>query len=442
MKRTKAVLGELAREPESGMDYSAFIASKSRRFAGEATDYTSRNPALFPFQRDLVDWCLARGRSALFADCGLGKTIMELEWATNVPGRVLLLAPIAVSHQIEAEAKRFGFESARVCTSQDDVGDTKIAITNYEKLHRFDPSAFDAIALDESSILKAYDGKTRRTIVESFAGHRWKLAATATPSPNDFMELGNHAEFLGAMTRQEMLSMFFVHDGGSTQDWRVKGHAARDFWRWVGSWSRVVRKPSDLGYDDTGFILPALRVEHHSVESTFTHAALIPGAVPLSLHERRRARRESLSQRVSKAVELDADDDQTLLWCDLNAESEALGRDVRGATEIRGADTEDTKREAFLGFAAGNVRALVTKPRIGGWGMNWQSCARMIFVGISDSYEAFYQCTRRCWRFGQKRPVDVHIVYSEHERAVVDNVLAKEARHREMQDALVAEVMR
>lgn len=420
------------------MKYAEFLASKRRRFDGEQVPYGTRNPALFPFQVDLVTKALDTSRYAIFADCGLGKTIMELEWATNVPGRVLILAPIAVAYQIEHEANRFGYD-ARVGDGSEDC---KITLSNYEKLHRFDPSRFSAIVLDESSILKAYDGKTRTRLIEAFRGHRYKLAATATPAPNDFMELGNHAEFLGVMTRQEMLSMFFVHDGGSTQDWRLKGHAKAEFWRWVGSWASMLRLPSDLGYEDEGFKLPALRLHHEVVEAYFEHHSLIPGATALDLRERRRARRSSLEPRVERAASILSNGDSWLYWCDLNDESAALASRIPECVEVKGGDTESHKRDAFVGFAEGNVRRLVTKPRIGGWGMNWQRCHRMAFVGLSDSYEAFYQSTRRCWRFGQTRPVDVHLIYSEHERAVVENVLSKEASHRAMQDALVAEVNR
>ena len=420
--------------------YAEFISNKSRRFGGQPIPYASPNRKLYPFQAEITERALAKGSYCIFADCGLGKTLMELDWASNVPGRVLLLAPIAVSYQIEAEATRFGFD-AKVRGGQDDVGPEKVVLTNYEKLHRFDASAFDGVVLDESSILKAYTGKTRTQLVQQFRDHHYRLAATATPAPNDFMELGNHAEFLGVMTRAEMLSMFFVHDGGSTQDWRLKGHARREFWRWVGSWACLVRKPSDLGYDDAGFDLPPLRIHHDVVESEFEHHALIPGAVALDLNERRRARRSSIEPRVKRAAALDDGESSLLLWCDLNAEGTALRGAIPCAVEVAGSDTEAHKRSALVGFAEGDERILITKPRIGGWGMNWQRCHRMAFVGLSDSYESFYQATRRCWRFGQTSPVDVHLIYSDHERAVVENVLAKESKHEEMQSALVAEAM-
>lgn len=418
--------------------YADFISAKSRRFIGAGLPYTFKSGALYGFQGDLVERALRKGRYCIFADCGLGKTLMELEWAANVPGRVLLLTPLGVAKQIEAEAQRFGYSA--LVAREGKPADAHVTIANYERLHRFDPDDFQAVVLDESSILKAYDGKTRTQIIRAFAGHRYKLAATATPSPNDFMELGNHAEFVGAMTRTEMLAMFFVHDGGSTQDWRLKGHARREFWRWVGSWASMLRAPSDLGYPDEGFDLPPLRIEHHVVASEWTDGTLIPGANAPDLHGRRAARRSSLAARCDAAAALDHPDEPFLVWCDLNDESTAMAARIADAVEVTGSDTPEHKESALLGFGAGSVRALVSKSSIAGWGMNWQRCSRMVFVGLSDSYEAFYQASRRCWRFGQKRPVDVHLVYSEPERAVVENVLAKSARHREMQDALVAEV--
>lgn len=417
------------------LTYDAFISGKTRRWHGDGIQYADRGEHLYPFQIDLVERALERGRSAIFADCGLGKTLMELEWGTNVPGRVLLLAPLAVAHQIEREASRFGYDAA--------VGDLsrKITLTNYEKLHLFDPADFDAVVLDESSILKAQTGKTRRRLIEAFGSYRFRLACTATPSPNDFMELGNHAEFLGVMKQSEMLSMFFVHDGGSTQDWRLKGHAQREFWRWVGSWSTLIRRPSDLGYDDEGFSLPPMRFHHAVCEAVPTdQQALIPGAVALDLNQRRAVRRRSLDLRAERAEGLVREyTGAWLLWCDLNAESAELAKRIPAAIEVKGADSDEHKRDAFLGFADGAIECLVTKPRIGGWGMNWQRCHQMAFVGVSDSYEAMYQATRRCWRFGQTEPVDVWLIYSESERAVVENVMAKERRHAEMQDALIKE---
>ena len=414
--------------------YAKFIESKRLTHSREPCDYHDKNDALYPFQSRIVERALSLGRSAIFADCGLGKTIMELEWGTNVPGRVLLLAPLAVAYQTEQEAARFGYDAAI------EPGH-KITLTNYEKLHQFDPDDFDAIILDESSILKAHTGKTRNRLIEAFGGHKYRLACTATPSPNDFKELGNHSEFLGLMTQSEMLSMFFVHDGGSTQDWRLKGHAVEEFWRWVGGWSTLIRRPSDIGYEDAGFDLPPLLFHHAVCDPVATsQSMLIPGVLPLDLSGRREVRRRTMGLRSDRAAELaESNPGQWLMWCDLNDESTMLSRVIKGSTEVRGSTPDDDKRDAFMGFAAGDIPCLVTKPRIGGWGMNWQSCHQMAFVGVSDSYEALYQATRRCWRFGQTEPVDVWLIYSESESAVVENVMAKERRHAELQDSLIKE---
>lgn len=416
--------------------YREFLRNKTRKPSTSKMTGGFGGP-LFDFQAEIVDRAKSAGRYSIFADCGLGKSIMELEWASAVPGRTLLLAPLAVSHQLEAEAARFGYD-ARV--SADGPSDAQITITNYHKLHRFNPSDFEGVVLDESSILKSHDGKTRTSIIEAFSGHKYRLAATATPSPNDYMELGNHAEFMGAMTRAEMLSMFFVHDGGSTQKWRLKGHAESDFWRWVGRWSCAIRSPADLGFDGSRFQLPDLRVHHEVVPGgEFADGSLIPGVVSLDIHARRKARRMSLGRRVERCVSVD-NGGQFLAWCDLNDESQALSKALSDAAEVTGSTPDEAKTAALLGFAAADVRCLVTKPKIAGFGMNWQACSRMAFVGLSDSYESFYQATRRCWRFGQTEPVDVFLIYSEPEIAVVRNILEKERAHDHLQNSMIGEM--
>ncbi len=417
--------------------YRQFLESKRIRFQGSGLQPEHLSDGLFHFQHEIVRWALDKGRACIFADCGLGKTIMQLEWASHLPGRTLLVAPLAVAHQTEREAKRFGYD-ARVVQRQVKKNAPQITITNYHKLERFDISRFDAIVLDESSILKSYDGAFRNLIVESAAPMRWKLACTATPAPNDFMELGNHSEFMGAMTRAEMLAMFFVHDGGSTQDWRLKGHARSEFWRWICSWAVLCRRPSDLGFTDEGFDLPPLNFSRVLVESPYTTQALFDSEATLDMMERRRARKASITERCGVAAEMvNASNEPWLLWCDLNAESEMLAGMIPDAVQVRGSDSPDTKADRMLGFADGTYRVLVTKPRIAGFGMNWQHCHRMIFVGLSDSYEALYQATRRCWRFGQEKPVEVYIIHSAAETVVVDNVLRKEQAHAELQDRMV-----
>lgn len=420
------------------MDYQAFLESKRITATASGFEPSSLNPMLFDFQKDIVRFALRRGRAAIFADCGLGKTPMQLEWAqqvlehTNKP--VLLLAPLAVSKQTRREGQKFGIGSI-VCRSGGEVRKT-VNITNYEMLQHFDPSGFGGVVLDESSILKSYSGKMRNEIIEAFVGTPYNLACTATPAPNDYMELGNHAEFVKAMSRTEMLSMFFVHDGSDTSQWRLKGHAEDKFWEWVASWACVLKKPSDLGYSDDGFALPELRIHEHIIESGAAPFALIP-MLAETLQERREARRASLDDRVRLAAELAATGGQWLVWCDYNKESEALAEAIPGAFEIQGSHAPEYKEHGMLGFAAERIRTLVTKPSIAGFGMNWQNCHQMIFCGLSDSYEQFYQAVRRCWRFGQTQPVDVHVILSEAELRVLQNIKRKQADADRMADNMV-----
>lgn len=421
----------------SATSYQEFLAAKARIVTPAGHEAGELNPKLRADQADIVRWALRMGRAALFQDCGLGKSFEQLEWARNVPGDVLILAPLAVSGQTKREGEKFGIP-VTVCRSQADVR-PGINITNYEMLEHFDTSRFAGVVLDESSILKAYEGKTRNLIIDAFARTPYRLACTATPAPNDYMELGNHAEFLGVMSRTEMLAMFFVHDGGETQSWRLKGHAERDFWRWVCSWAVMMRKPSDLGYSDDGFDLPALNFHEHLVEmDPMTIGALFDTGSP-SLMERRQARKTSASKRCSVAAELvnGQPGEQWILWCNLNSESEMLADLIPDSVEVRGSDSREQKEKSLLDFSEGRIRVLITKPSIAGHGMNWQACARMAFVGLSDSYEELYQATRRCWRFGQKRAVDAHIITATTEGAVLANVKRKEADHERMFDEMV-----
>ncbi len=418
--------------------YEAFLNAKAQIDpATGLQDVPRLNPMLFAFQRDLVTWALHRGRAAIWADCGLGKTPMQLEWAQHVPGDVLIAAPLAVANQTVREGEKFGIAVAYAKTPHDITG--KITITNYERMDAFDPSRFAGVVLDESSILKAYDGKTRTALIEQFSQTPFRLCCTATPAPNDYMEIGNHAEFLSVMSRAEMLSMFFVHDGGETQQWRLKGHAQKDFWRWLCSWAMMLRHPSDVGYDDGGFVLPELVLHDHVVESEEAPDGLLFPVIAQSLSERLAARRSSLHARVDQAVRLSEAEprEQWLVWCNLNSESAALAAALPDAVEVSGSDSADHKIAAAEGFQSGRVRIVVSKPSIWGFGMNFQSCARMVFVGLSDSYEAYYQAVRRCWRFGQDRPVQVHIVTARTEGAVVANIERKEADAMRMASAMV-----
>jgi len=417
-------------------DYESFLHHKAIIDPPSGLDVVPPiNDALFPFQCDIVKWALRRGRAAIFADCGLGKTPMQLEWARHVPGKVLILAPLAVSAQTVREGAKFGVE---VEQSRNGKHSGRIVVTNYEMMHMFNPADFTGVVLDESSIIKAYDGSTRTQIIESFGRTPFRLACTATPAPNDYMELGNHAEFLGVMKRAEMLSMFFVHDGGDTSQWRIKGHAQQEFWRWVCSWAVMLRKPSDLGYDDGAFKLPELVMHETVVKVDEPTTGFLFPVEASTLQERIRARRDTIEERVANCASIvNATDKPFLVWCNLNDESARLVKSIPGAVEVKGADSEAHKESAMIGFAAGTVRVLVTKPSIAGFGMNWQHCADMAFVGLSDSYEQFYQAVRRCWRFGQTRSVNVHVITAETEGAVVSNIKRKEADAMKMAEEMV-----
>jgi hypothetical protein len=387
---------------------------------------------LFPFQRDATEWALRRGRAALFEDCGLGKSFQQLEWArcvTEETGKpVLILAPLAVATQTRAEAALWGIRHCCVVENQSEVS-RGINVTNYEKLHKFDPAAFGGVVLDESSILKSYDGKTRTQILETFKRTPYKLACTATPAPNDFMELGNHAEFLGVCSRAEMLSMFFVHDGGDTSKWRLKGHAEKDFWRWICSWALNIRKPSDLGYDDADFKLPPLSFIEHIVESELQTAGLLFSMPASTLQERRAARTSSLSNRVDKCAQIALGEDrQSIIWCNLNSEQDSLAQALGDrCVSIQGSTPDDERLNLMNRWLRGEAPHLVSKGQIFGFGLNFQHCDKVIYCGITDSYEEMYQTVRRCWRFGQKNPVTAHVIISDLESNVLANIKRKQA---------------
>lgn len=429
-------------------DYAAFLAAK--RISDPSTGLADPPPmpeAMSPHQRDITRWALRRGRAAIFAGTGLGKTLMELIWARQVADHlrlpVILFAPLGVTAQHVEEAAKWGVSGVGLVRSPADfVPGIDIGVTNYAKLDRFDLSKFGGVILDESSILKAHDGKTRARLIEACSRIPFRLAATATPAPNDFMELGNHAEFLGVMSYTEMLAMFFVHDGGETQKWRLKGHAQDEFWRWMATWSVMLRQPSDLGYPNEGYDLPPLVTEQHRVAVEYRPDLETSTLFPIearTMRERIGARKSSASDRVVRAAEIVATktDRPWIVWCQLNAESTALCRAIPGAVEIVGADKEEVKEEKLRRFARGDIRVLVTKPTIAGFGLNWQHCADMVFVGLNDSFEQVYQSLRRCWRFGQRREVTAHFIASELEGAVVNNLRRKEADAERMAEQMV-----
>lgn len=423
--------------------YANFLARK-RIFDPETgiTADVSLPAVMKPHQHDIVRWALRRGRAAIFAGTGLGKTFMELSWADQVSdftGKpVLIFAPLAVAAQHIREAKKFGID-ARHVACQSDVG-PGINVTNYQKMDHFDLSAFGGIVLDESSILKSTDGKYRTRLIEECSRVPFRLAATATPAPNDFMELGNHAEFLGVMSYTDMLSTFFTHDGGDTQKWRLKGHAETEFWKWMASWSVMLRKPSDLGYDNTGYDLPPLRYHSHTVQVDYAPSMDTGLLFPIearTLQERIAARRDSVSERVALAASITPRDRPFVWWCNLNAEADALARLIPGAVNLSGADSDDAKERKMIDFSEGRITTLITKASIAGFGMNWQHCADTGFVGLNDSFEQVYQAIRRFWRFGQAMAVNAHFIASEMEGATVANQRRKEADADRMAAAMV-----
>ncbi len=426
-------------------EYERFLASK--RIVSQPTGIAEPpelHPSLFPFQRDIVRWALKRGRAALFEECGLGKSRQAIEWArvvTEHTGKPTLIAtPLAVARQFVREGQAIGVEVTH-CKEPADLNMRGINVVNYERIERFDSKLFGGFVADESSIIKSHDSKTRNLLIESFRDTPFKLACTATPSPNDHVELGNHAEFLGVMSRTEMLSMFFVHDAGETQTWRLKGHAQKEFWRWVCSWAVSLMNPRDLGYEQEGYDLPALRWHEHLIQSSDEHArsmGMFFCGNAQTLQERRQARRASLGDRVALAAELaNADNEQWMLWTDLNDESAQLTKLVRGAIEVKGADSTEHKESTIDRFQRGEVRAIVSKGSIFGWGINLQNCHKTAFVGLSDSFEAMYQSVRRVWRFGQVSPVDAHIITSTAEGAVLENIRRKQRDFNVMTSAMV-----
>lgn len=417
------------------MDYNEFLANK--RFVLESSgfdiDKSKLNPMLYDFQKDIVRWALKKGKACIFADCGLGKTPMQLSWAHQVHvhtgGKVLILAPLAVADQTKREAEKFGYVAKVVEEQSQCIGG--INITNYEKLDRFIANEFTGIVLDESSILKSYSGKVRTAIIQNFHDVPYKLACTATPAPNDYMELGNHSEFCGVMTRAEMLSMFFIHDGGETSKWRLKGHAEDVFWQWLATFSVFVDNPNNIGYDISGYNLPPINIKEIVVDGKE------PVTEKLTLTERRQARKDSLIDRCSAAAELvNSSDEQWLVWCDLNDESHKLHELINESVEVQGSDKDTHKSSSMLNFSNRDIKCLVTKPKIAGFGMNWQNCHNMIFTGLSDSYEQYYQALRRCWRFGQTEAVNVYIIISSKEGCVKENIERKQKDFQKMQSEM------
>lgn len=422
------------------MKYQEFIAKKQITpiISGFDVEPESLNKNLFDFQRIIVKWALKRGRAAIFADTGLGKTLMQTSWADAVKnhtgGNVIIFAPLCVAHQTVCEGEKFGI-SINYCRDQSGVK-SGINITNYEMMDKFDLSSFAGVVLDESSIIKNRDGKTRQSIIDGCSSIPYRLSCTATPSPNDFMELGNQAEFLGIMTMTEMLAQYFIHDGGETSKWILKGHGKTKFWEWMSTWAVCIRNPSDLGFDGSRYHLPNLNMIGHVVESNAKFGLFAD--VAQSLLERNQARRDSLDDRVAKCAELvNGSNEQWVIWCHLNDESEALAKIIPDSKDVKGSDSIEYKESTIDAFTEGKLRVLITKPSIAGFGMNWQHCHNTAFVGLSDSWEQYYQAIRRFYRFGQTKEVNVHIISAESEGAVVENIKRKEEQNKIMGEQMV-----
>lgn len=441
-------------------EYREFIAGKALRApASGLEDVPPLGDYLAPFQKASVTWALRRGRGALLFGVGLGKTRMQLAFAEQASAYleaigelsdVLILTPLAVAAQTVREGEVIGID-CKYCKSADDMVPGRITVTNYDRFDNFDSRRFGVIVLDESSILKFQAGKTRTKIIESFKNTPFRLACTATPAPNDRKELGNHAEFLGVMSFQEMLSEFFVHDSGKTQQWRLKGHAEKAFWRWVASWGAMVTRPSDLGFDDTGYILPPIRQFDHTIGASMVQDRIVHAEskqlnlLPMparSLKAQNKARRVTLEERVKAVVDvvLAEPHEQWSVWCELNKESEelisAIAKSIPGAVEVKGSTPTQKKEDAVLGFASGSIPVIVTKSGIAGFGVNWQGCARMVTTGMSHSFEKKHQTIGRHHRFGQKREVHVHDVFSELEGDIVANQRRKAREFAEMADKM------
>lgn len=423
------------------MDYETFVKQKRRIEVATGHNPGDLNEHLFDFQHAIVTWAVRRGRAAIFADTGLGKTLMQLSWADEVAshtgGIVLILAPLAVSEQTIEQGSTFGIEVRRVPngSTPDSPG---VWITNYERMDHIDFDSLHGLVLDESSILKSHDGKTRQRIINAAQRIPYRLSCTATPSPNDFEELGNQCAFLGVMTRTEMLATYFVNDTGDTGTWILKGWGQSRFWEWMGSWAVVLRNPSDIGFDGSRYILPAPEYIEHVVETEQSGDLFAKPAQTLA--ERRKAQRDSIESRCKALADVvNADQSEPwLIWCHLNDEAEMLQQLIPGSVNVQGSDKPEDKAARMMDFSHGNLRVLISKPKICGFGMNWQHCARMAFVGLDDSFEKFYQAVRRCYRFGQKRNVLVHLFTAENEGQILQNLKRKELQHHEMSEKMIA----
>lgn len=427
-------------------DYSAFLAAKKPAALAVGIEPPALNPGLFDFQAACVEFALRQGRCGLYLDTGLGKTFCQLEWASKSlqasNGWALILTPLAVARQMEREAHARGYD-ARVIRDQSEAK-AGINICNYDRLDRIEPDAFSVVSLDEASILKNFAGKTTRALTSTFKDHRFKMAATATPAPNDHMELGQQSEFLNAMNGNEMLSRFFINDASTaSQTWRLKKHAETAFWEWMASWSRMAQSPEDLGFDGSRFVLPKLNIIRHRAK--YGDVKPMDGSLfaletsATGIHD---VKRQTIANRGDKAAELAQGNDAWVIWCDTDYEADALAERIPDAIEVRGSMSIERKEENLAAFADGSARKIITKPSVAGMGLNWQHCSNMIFVGRTFSYEAWYQAVRRCWRFGQTKPVTAHIIVAEGEDQIGRVIDRKADEHASMKRAMAAAMKR
>lgn len=425
------------------MTYQEFLKTKELKAesCGFDIDRDSINPYAFDYQKDIIAWACKKGKCAVLIGCGCGKTLIQLEWAkavnTHTHTPVLIVAPLSVVEQTRREGTKFGICEVNVCRKQADVVDG-VNITNYEMIEHFNGSAFSGVVLDESSIIKSFSGKYKAVLTDMFHDTPYRMLCTATIAPNDYTEIGTSCEFLGIMSRSEMLATYFIHDGGDTSKWRLKKAGVNKFWEWFATWAIYFNSPKDLGYTGDGYDLPPLNI-HKVITESQVHEGELIVSLANTLEERRLARKESIENRTDKAADLaNNDDSQWLLWVDYNDESAMLKRKTNNSVEVKGSDSPEFKAQSSLDFADGNIHALVSKASIFGFGSNFQSCHNMVFCGLSDSYERLYQAIRRCWRFGQKHPVNVYIILSEREMNVLDNITRKQEQMDEMQKQMTA----
>lgn len=423
------------------MKYEDFLKKKQVAFTECGFDASKMQfPEMIKdFQKACVLWALRLGRSALFADTGLGKTLMQLTWAHCVflhTGKsVLVVAPLCVAQQTVREGVKFGIKTKYV-RSQDQIGEVGVYICNYEMMDKFDNRQFSGIALDESSILKGMQGKIRKMITDFARPIDYRLSCTATPSPNDHMELGTQSEFLGVMSQVEMLATYFIHDGSDTSKWRLKGHGRNKFWEWVSTWALIIRNPSDIGFESIGYDLPKLKIVEHVIKTDASDQIFVELAS--GLKERLRARRDSVDVRCEYAARLLESWDCGVAWCNLNDESDLMAKLVDGSVNVYGSMDFDKKESALIGFSDGEYTKLITKSKIAGFGMNWQHCDKTLFVGLTDSFESFYQSVRRFWRYGQSKPVEAHVIISDKELLVLENIKRKQSAHNQMISEVIA----